>query len=133
MPKIIQRTVEMKCVTREPGRLRMEVVAVDGAPPRETFTMYIPLAKGKTMKRAYVGNIPFTTTAEELRAWLAPLKIDEINIIFDHNTKRPRGFAFVEFSTVDDFEKALWQFNGQQLGGRTIVVNDATEKRRGVR
>lgn len=132
MPRIIQRTVEMKRVAREPGRLRLEVVAVDGEPPRESYTLYIPLKEQK-MKRAYVGNIPFATTVEELRAWFAPLKIDEINIIFDHHTKRPRGFAFVEFSTAEDFETALWKHNGQQLGGRTIVVNDATEKRRGVR
>jgi RNA recognition motif-containing protein len=84
----------------------------------------------KKMKRAYVGNIPFATTTDQIREWFAPLSIDDVQIIITHG--KPRGFAFVEFATADDFDRALWK-DGQELGGRRIVVNDAADKRRSVR
>lgn len=81
------------------------------------------------MKRAYVGNLPFSTTEAELREWLTPYEITDVQMIHDHHTGRPRGFAFVEFATAEDFENALRSHNEQYLDERRIIVNDATEKR----
>ncbi len=85
------------------------------------------------MKRAYVGNIPFATTAEELREWLKPYEVLDVQIIKDHDTGRSKGFAFVEFATPEDFEGALKTHNESYLDERRIVINDAQPKRRGVR
>jgi RNA recognition motif-containing protein len=82
------------------------------------------------MKRAYLGNLPFTTTEQQLREWLAPYRIKDVQIIHDRNTGRSRGFAFVEFETSAEFEMALHSHNDGTIDGRKIVVNDATEKRR---
>ena len=85
------------------------------------------------MKRAYVGNIPFATTADELREWFKPYKIEDVQVIHDRDTGRPKGFAFVEFATPEDFECALKTHNDTYLGERRIIVNDAINKRKGVR
>lgn len=81
------------------------------------------------MRRAYVGNIPFATTADELRVWFQPYGIASVEIIKDKHTGRSRGFAFVDFTTAEDFEAALKSHNGREIDGWRVVVNDATEKR----
>jgi cold-inducible RNA-binding protein len=98
----------------------------------KAYKLRLPFQRS-TMKRAYVGNIPFATTAEDLRAWFAPLKIADVQVIKDRHTGRSRGFAFVEFETADDFEQALRSHNGKEIDGWRVVVNDATEKRGGGR
>jgi len=126
--KLITHTVEMKCIAREPGGFRMELVAIDGHARGEPLTLFLPMRE-KKMKRAYVGNVPFTTTEDELREWFKPYEITEIQIVHDRNTGRPRGFAFVEFASENQFELALRSHNERELDGRRIVVNDAVDKR----
>ena len=81
------------------------------------------------MKRAYVGNIPFAATAADLIDWFRPHKVVSVEMILDRDTRRPKGFAFVEFDTAKDFEAALLSHNQTELAGRRIIVNDATKKR----
>ena len=75
--------------------------------------------------RLYVGNIPYTTTEDELQeAFSAYGSLREVRIITDRETGRSRGFAFVTFESAENAETAM-QLNGQDLGGRRLVVNAA--------
>ena len=75
--------------------------------------------------KLYVGNIPYTTTEDELQATFAPYgSLREVKIITDRETGRSRGFAFVTFDDSEGAEAAT-QLNGQDLGGRRLVVNVA--------
>ena len=49
----------------------------------------------------------------------------------DRMTGRPRGFAFVEFDTPEQASEAIQKFDGFELSGRRLRVNEATEERRG--
>jgi RNA recognition motif-containing protein len=85
------------------------------------------------MKRAYVGNIPFETTEDDLRTWFTagktPYVLESVEVIRDRHTGSPKGFAFIEFASEEMLDAAIWEFNGRELGGRKIFVNDATEKK----
>ena len=75
--------------------------------------------------KLYVGNIPYTTTEDELQATFAPYgPLRELKIITDRETGRSRGFAFVTFDSHESAEAAT-QLNGQDFGGRRLVVNIA--------
>lgn len=76
-------------------------------------------------KTLYVGNLPWTTTEEDLSAFFAPLgEVKSTRIITDRETGRSRGFGFVEVND-EDAERVISATNGRNLGGRTIVVNEA--------
>ncbi len=82
-------------------------------------------------KKLYVGNIPFTTTEDELRSLFEQHgSVESINVITDRETGRPRGFAFVE---MDDSsaEAAMQALDGTDMGGRSLRVNEANERRGG--
>ena len=51
--------------------------------------------------------------------------VESVNIIEDRETGRSRGFAFVEMSSTDEGNAAIQQFNGHDVGGRTLNVNEA--------
>ena len=78
--------------------------------------------------KLYVGNIPYTTTKDELQATFAPYgPLREVKIITDRETGRSRGFAFVTFDSHEGAEAAT-QLNGQDFGGRRLVVNVARSR-----
>ena len=78
--------------------------------------------------KLYVGNFPYTVGEAELReVFSAYGEIDEIAMITDRETGRPKGFAFITFATQQAAEKALEQ-NGKNLGGRPLKVDMAKEK-----
>ena len=75
-------------------------------------------------KNIYVGNLPFTTTADDLRETFSQYgTVTSAQIIMDRETNRSRGFGFVEMS--DGADAAIEALNGSQLGGRTLTVNEA--------
>jgi RNA recognition motif-containing protein len=51
--------------------------------------------------------------------------VESVTVMRDRMTGRPRGFAFVSMANDDDAQKAIQQFDGAQLGGRAIAVNEA--------
>ena len=72
----------------------------------------------------YVGNLPFSTTSNELEALFSKVgTVTSAQVITDRETGRSRGFGFVEMSTGS--EQAIKNLNGAQLQGRTMVVNEA--------
>jgi RNA recognition motif-containing protein len=76
-------------------------------------------------KTLYVGNLPWSTTEEELsRAFQPYVEVKSSMIIMDRETGRSRGFGFVEVGD-EDAQKAIDAMNGSQLGGREIIVNEA--------
>ncbi len=80
-------------------------------------------------RRLYVGNLSFNTTELDLRdAFGQAGTITDAKVVMDRETGRPRGFAFVEMSTDQEAQDAIAQFNGRELDGRTIKVNQAEER-----
>lgn len=77
-------------------------------------------------KRLYVGGLPYETTEDELKQVFGEVgAVTSTNIIMDKFTGRSRGFGFVEMSSDDEADKAVETLNGKEIGGRTIVVNEA--------
>lgn len=77
-------------------------------------------------KKLYVGNLPFSTTDEELKDKFSEVgSVESAKIITDKFSGRSKGFGFVEMSNDEEAAKAIETFNGSQFGERTIVVNEA--------
>lgn len=82
------------------------------------------------MKRLYVGNLPFTASEEEIRELFSRHgTVNEVKLISDRDTGRPRGFAFVEMDDAGA-DAAIEAVNGTEMGGRTLRVDQAQERRR---
>ena len=78
------------------------------------------------MKKLFVGNLAFDTTEDALRELFSPLgELQQVKIMTDRDTGKPRGFAFVEMSQDDDAAKAIAALNGKEFGGRALTVNEA--------
>jgi len=77
------------------------------------------------IKTLYVGNLPWATTEDELaKAFAQFVEVKGCRIISDRETGRSRGFGFVEVDEADA-EKAVQSMNGNPIGGREILVNEA--------
>ena len=76
--------------------------------------------------KLYVGNLAFQTTRQELQTLVAQAgTVQSADIIEDRETGRSRGFAFIEMSTNAEAVAAIDQFNGKDLAGRLLKVNEA--------
>ncbi|MFO0966348.1 MAG: RNA-binding protein [Gemmataceae bacterium] len=76
------------------------------------------------MKKLYVGNLPFTATADDLLEAFGEFgTVTQAQIIMDRDTGRSRGFGFVEMSEGAD--EAVNALNGAEMQGRTLTVNEA--------
>lgn len=76
-------------------------------------------------KKIYVGNLSFRTTEDELAALFEQVgAVESVSIITDRDTGRSKGFGFVSMND-EDAEKAIAQFNGREVGGRALTVNEA--------
>ncbi len=77
-------------------------------------------------KRLYVGNLAFSATEDDVReAFAAHGEVESVHLVMDRDTGRSRGFAFVEMGDADQAEQAIAAMNGADLGGRSLVVNEA--------
>jgi RNA recognition motif-containing protein len=94
-------------------------------PARASFDL-----EGKVMStKLYVGNLSFRTTSEDLKeAFSAAGTVESASVIEDRETGRSRGFGFVEMATPEEATAAIEQFNGKDLGGRNLTVNEAKPK-----
>ena len=82
--------------------------------------------------KIYVGNLPFSSTEEELRGvFSAHGDVQSVNVMTDRDTGRPRGFAFVEMADASAAGNAIRALDGSEMGGRNLRVNEAEDKRRG--
>ena len=79
--------------------------------------------------KLYVGNLSFETSKEDLQEMFAKAgKVESVSLIEDRETGRSRGFGFVEMSTKEEGAAAIEKFNGQELGGRFLKVNEAKQR-----
>lgn len=76
--------------------------------------------------KLYVGNLPYSTTDDDLRQLFAEYgTIESASVISDRDTGRSKGFGFVELSTPEEAQAAIEALNGKDNGGRNLVVNEA--------
>ena len=76
--------------------------------------------------KLYVGNLAYQTSSDDLQQLFAKAgTVETASVIEDRETGRSRGFGFVEMSSIEEGTAAIQQFNGQDLGGRALNVNEA--------
>jgi RNA recognition motif-containing protein len=76
--------------------------------------------------KLYVGNLSFKTSSEDLQQLFSQAgTVESVSIIEDRETGRSRGFGFVEMSTNEEGAAAIAQFNGKEVNGRSLTVNEA--------
>ena len=84
------------------------------------------------MTKIYVGNLPYNTTDEELRAAFEPHgEVASAEVVRDRETGRSRGFGFVKMAEEEDARRAVAALNESSFGGRNIVVDEARSQRGG--
>ena len=77
-------------------------------------------------KKLYVGGLSYDTTEATLKdAFAAAGTVESATIIIDKMTNRSKGFGFVEMSSDEEAAKAIEMFNGKDLDGRNVTVNEA--------
>ena len=87
--------------------------------------------KGKKLMsmKLYVGNLSFETSSNELQTLFAQTgTVESVSLIEDRETGRSRGYGFVEMSTKEEGAAAIEKFNGQELGGRFLKVDEAKQR-----
>ncbi len=83
-------------------------------------------------KKIYVGNLPFSSSEDDLKDVFGRHgAVESVNIITDRETGRPRGFAFIEMEEASAADDAIRALDGSDLGGRNIKVNEAQDRRGG--
>ena len=76
--------------------------------------------------KLYVGNLAFTTSSQDLQELFATAgTVESASVVEDRDTGRSRGFGFVEMSSKEEGEAAIAQFNGKEVNGRALNVNEA--------
>ncbi len=76
--------------------------------------------------KLYVGNLPYSTTEDDLRTLFSQAgTVSTVDLIKDRDTGSSKGFAFVEMSTQSEGENAIKMFNGYSMNNRELKVNIA--------
>ena len=76
--------------------------------------------------KLYVGNLSFQTSSDDLNQLFAQAgTVESAAVVEDRETGRSRGFGFVEMSSKEEAQKAIEQFNGKEINGRNLNVNEA--------
>jgi cold-inducible RNA-binding protein len=80
--------------------------------------------------KLYVGNLSYSTTEASLRAAFGSdgREVREVAVISDRETGRPKGFAFIQMGSEKDAQSAITAWNGKELDGRALKVNEAQER-----
>ena len=80
--------------------------------------------------RLYVGNLPFSVDETTLRSLFEQndRTVEEVKLITDRDTGRPRGFGFIEMANSEQADSAIPELNGYELDGRPLTVNEARER-----
>ena len=77
----------------------------------------------------YVGNLDYGITDEDLREVFQEYgEVTSVKVIFDRETNRSKGFAFVEMANNEEGQKAIDELNGALLEDRPLRVNEARER-----
>src|SRR6267154_2537978 len=100
---------------------------VADASARSATCKWVPGRRSRSVKKLYVGNLPFSATEDSLHEFFAQGGVNPsaVNLIRDRFTGQSRGFAFVEITNDEEADRAVNTMNGQNFGGRNLVVNEA--------
>jgi len=80
-------------------------------------------------KKLYVGNLTFDVTDKDLETLFSQAgAIQSVAVITDRFSGQSRGFGFVEMGSNAEAQAAIQQFNGQDLKGRALKVNEARDR-----
>lgn len=80
-------------------------------------------------QKLYVGNLPYSVNDDSLRDHFAAAgTVTSASVITDRMSGRSKGFGFVEMSTEEEAKAAIDMFNGKELDGRALTVNEARPK-----
>jgi RNA recognition motif-containing protein len=80
-------------------------------------------------RRIYVGNLPWSTTSDELNDMFGEFGgVVSAEVLQDRETGRSRGFGFVEMENDEAMQAAIAGMNGKDMGGRALTVNEARER-----
>ncbi|MFA5173017.1 MAG: RNA-binding protein [Candidatus Paceibacterota bacterium] len=80
-------------------------------------------------KKLFIGGLPWKVTDKDLSdAFSEAGTVESASVVIDKMTGRSRGFGFVEMATEEDAQKAIEMWNGREMGGRNLVVNEAKPK-----
>ena len=76
--------------------------------------------------KLYVGNLPYTVRDEDLQQSFGQFgAVTSAKVMMERDTGRSKGFGFVEMASDAEAQAAITGMNGQSLGGRSVVVNEA--------
>jgi len=76
--------------------------------------------------KLYVGNLAFATSSQDLQELFAQAgTVESASVVEDRDTGRSRGFGFVEMASKEEGAAAISQFNGKEVNGRALNVNEA--------
>ena len=76
--------------------------------------------------KLYVGNLAFQTSSDDLHQLFSQAgTVESASVVEDRETGRSRGFGFVEMASKEEGQKAIEQFNGKEINGRNLSVNEA--------
>ncbi len=82
--------------------------------------------------KLYVGNLPESMTDDKLKEIFTEAgPVASAKVITDRYTGQPRGFGFVELETKSDGQRAISMFNGKDVDGHTLKVNEARPQAKG--
>jgi len=77
-------------------------------------------------QKLYVGNLAYTTTDDTLQTLFSEAgTVVSASVIMDKMTGRSKGFGFVEMGSDEEAQKAISMFDGKEVDGRTLRVNEA--------
>ena len=78
------------------------------------------------INKVFVGNLNYSVTSDQLREVFAQAgEVVDAVVIMEKHTGRSKGFGFVEFSSAEEAKKAIEAFDGKELEGREMRVNEA--------
>ena len=84
--------------------------------------------------KIFVGNLSFQSTDDSIRSVFAEHgQVEEVALITDRDTGRPRGFGFIQMPNDDEARAAIEAINGRDVDGRTLNVNEAKAREGGSR
>ena len=79
--------------------------------------------------KLYIGNIDYSVSESELNDLFSKVgEVSSLNLIKDRYTGRSRGFAFAEYADIKSGNSAIKQFNGYEVAGSMLKVNEARER-----
>ena len=83
--------------------------------------------------RLYVGNLPFSADESQVRSLFEQndRQVEEVHLVTDRDTGRPRGFGFVAMGNNEQAAQAISELNGYEMDGRALTVNEARERSSG--